>query len=254
MSQIEQDSKSPKINTSSTSQFDISHQRSFQSLFPISTSIKDFGYPDSHPFKVGDFNIPNEYDGIEPEEELSDDEYNNDDEDNNEDYSNDYNDPKYDDDPNYSTDEINRKAIALFDFTPENDNEVGLYEGQIIWISYRHGQGWLIAEDPNTGENGLVPEEYVEIYYDDDHNVQEDVPKPFLPEILSYHESENNNKHTKKTFNHHGEDEDDEWVDTDYEEDHANEDAGHKEESDSTSKGYDLPDLLEGVTNISLSK
>ncbi|ODV79727.1 uncharacterized protein CANTADRAFT_35391, partial [Suhomyces tanzawaensis NRRL Y-17324] len=54
-----------------------------------------------------------------------------------------------------------RKAIALFDFTPENDNEVGLTAGQLIWISYRHGQGWLVAEDPESGENGLVPEEYV---------------------------------------------------------------------------------------------
>ena len=25
-------------------------------------------------------------------------------------------------------------------------------EGQIIWISYRHGQGWLVAEDPILGE------------------------------------------------------------------------------------------------------
>ncbi|KAK9456845.1 hypothetical protein V1511DRAFT_452581, partial [Dipodascopsis uninucleata] len=62
-----------------------------------------------------------------------------------------------------SHDEIHGRAIALFDFTPENDNEVALREGQQIWISYRHGQGWLVAEDPQTGESGLVPEEYVEI-------------------------------------------------------------------------------------------
>jgi hypothetical protein len=98
-------------------------------------------------------------------------------------------------------DEINRKAVALFDFTPENDNEVALVAGQIIWISYRHGQGWLVAEDPKTGEIGLVPEEYVEIYYDNEEIFQ-DVPRPFLPEILqkSYNSNEEN---------------DDEWVDTD---------------------------------------
>lgn len=62
-----------------------------------------------------------------------------------------------------SADEIHGRAVALFDFTPENDNEYPLREGQLIWVSYRHGQGWLVAEDPDTGETGLVPEEYVEI-------------------------------------------------------------------------------------------
>jgi hypothetical protein len=62
-----------------------------------------------------------------------------------------------------SADEIHGRAIALFDFSPENDNEAPLREGQIIWISYRHGQGWLVAEDPASGETGLVPEEYVQL-------------------------------------------------------------------------------------------
>ena len=35
------------------------------------------------------------------------------------------------------------KARAIFDFSAENDNEISLIEGQIIWISYRHGQGWF---------------------------------------------------------------------------------------------------------------
>lgn len=79
----------------------------------------------------------------------------------------------------YGTDEINRRAVALFDFIPENDNEVALTEGQIIWISYRHGQGWLVAEDPSTGRNGLVPEEYVEVYHDyDEEIVFEQLPPP----------------------------------------------------------------------------
>lgn len=62
-----------------------------------------------------------------------------------------------------SADEIHGRAVALFDFTPENENEAPLREGQLIWVSYRHGQGWLVAEDPDTGETGLVPEEYVEL-------------------------------------------------------------------------------------------
>lgn len=60
-----------------------------------------------------------------------------------------------------SADEIHGRAVALFDFVPENDNEAPLAVGQVVWVSYRHGQGWLVAEDPATGETGLVPEEYV---------------------------------------------------------------------------------------------
>ncbi|KAI9730734.1 MAG: HOG (high osmolarity glycerol) pathway protein [Cirrosporium novae-zelandiae] len=59
--------------------------------------------------------------------------------------------------------EMHGKAVALFDFARENENELPLVEGQVIWVSYRHGQGWLVAEDPKTGENGLVPEEYVRL-------------------------------------------------------------------------------------------
>lgn len=59
--------------------------------------------------------------------------------------------------------EMHGKAIALFDFKSENDNELPLKEGQVLWVSYRHGQGWLVAKDPATGEDGLVPEAYVRL-------------------------------------------------------------------------------------------
>ncbi|KAI4179852.1 MAG: hypothetical protein LQ346_007100 [Caloplaca aetnensis] len=62
--------------------------------------------------------------------------------------------------------EMHGKAVALFDFTRENENELPLSEGQVIWVSYRHGQGWLVAEDPKTGDKGLVPEEYVRLVRD----------------------------------------------------------------------------------------
>ncbi|KAL2199850.1 hypothetical protein P885DRAFT_30362 [Corynascus similis CBS 632.67] len=58
------------------------------------------------------------------------------------------------------------KAVALFDFERENESELPLVEGQIIWVSYRYGQGWLVAEDPKTQESGLVPEEYVRLLRD----------------------------------------------------------------------------------------
>lgn len=62
--------------------------------------------------------------------------------------------------------EMHGKAVALFDFERENENELPLVEGQIILVSYRHGQGWLVAEDPKTRESGLVPEEYVRLLRD----------------------------------------------------------------------------------------
>lgn len=58
------------------------------------------------------------------------------------------------------------ESLALYSFEPENPNELRLQEGQIILVSYRHGQGWLVAEDPRTGEQGLVPEEYVRLLAD----------------------------------------------------------------------------------------
>ncbi|KAE8384510.1 hypothetical protein BDV23DRAFT_189163 [Aspergillus alliaceus] len=62
--------------------------------------------------------------------------------------------------------EMHGKAVALFDFTREHENELPLAEGQVIFVSYRHGQGWLVAEDPRTGESGLVPEEFVRLLRD----------------------------------------------------------------------------------------
>lgn len=51
--------------------------------------------------------------------------------------------------------EMHGKAVALFDFTRENENELPLVEGQVVWVSYRHGMGWLVAEDPKTGRRNL---------------------------------------------------------------------------------------------------
>lgn len=163
-------------------------------LFPDSTVIKDYAYSQGNPLRYGHFEVYPE-DEEDEEEEEDEDEY-----DTNEilvlDYE--YNDKfiygikgrtfagqdteeseeEEEVDVEDENIEINRQAIALFDFVPENDNEVALTEGQVILISYRHGQGWLVAEDPNTGENGLVPEEYVEILSNDD------IPKPVKLDVL----------------------------------------------------------------------
>lgn len=63
---------------------------------------------------------------------------------------------------------INQLAVALYDFEPENDNELGLTEGDIVFISYRHGQGWLVAENQGRTKTGLVPEEFVTYLTNDD--------------------------------------------------------------------------------------
>jgi hypothetical protein len=62
--------------------------------------------------------------------------------------------------------EMHGKAVALFDFARESEVELPLSEGQVILVSYRHGQGWLVAQDPKTGDTGLVPEEYVRLLRD----------------------------------------------------------------------------------------
>lgn len=53
-------------------------------------------------------------------------------------------------------------SLALYDFEPENDNELRIREKEIIMVSYRHGQGWLVAQNA-AGDAGLVPEAYVRL-------------------------------------------------------------------------------------------
>ncbi|CUM63727.1 uncharacterized protein PRCAT00001311001 [Priceomyces carsonii] len=209
-------------------------ERPFRSLFPSSTSIKDFAYPQSHPMRSGDF-ILSLHDSIvnyHEDDTLS------------------FNDgfEGYNSIPEYSSDEINCKAIALFDFTPENDNEVALKEGQMIWISYRHGQGWLVAEDPETGENGLVPEEYVEAIYETEDDIgEEDIPKPFLPGILQGYSNTETPKENESESD---------WVDTDYDDEDNNGDdheANNEFDHQITAANSDrMNKLLSGVEGISL--
>lgn len=62
--------------------------------------------------------------------------------------------------------EMHGKAVALFDFESEHENELALKEGQIILVSFRASDGWLVGEDPRTGETGLVPETFVRLVRD----------------------------------------------------------------------------------------
>lgn len=145
-------------------------------LYPSSTSICDFAYEEYHPLRHGqcsDSNKDSEADESEYTERSSPNEIS-------------------EDATPLSLKVMNLRAVALFDFTPENDNEIELKEGQSIWISYRHGQGWLVAEDPHLGKNGLVPEEYVDFLVDEEDF--EDVPKPFMPQLLRQLDEQNDNE------------------------------------------------------------
>lgn len=178
-------------------------EKKLRSMFPPGVAIKDFGYPPLHALHTGPSRLCYDGDTVHDDPLGSDS-----------DSDAAPGDPVHTAQPALpdhhlprtgsdarTSDEINRQAIALFSFAPENDNEVALTEGQVIWISYRHGQGWLVAEDPQLGEIGLVPEEYVEICYDRDEII-EDIPRPFLPLILNGFEKND----------------DDDWEDTDFDE------------------------------------
>ncbi|KAI9313250.1 hypothetical protein BX666DRAFT_2020740 [Dichotomocladium elegans] len=53
-----------------------------------------------------------------------------------------------------------RQARALYDFVPETEYEIGMNEGDVVWVQYRQCPGWLIADVHY--ETGLIPESYVE--------------------------------------------------------------------------------------------
>ncbi|ONH68384.1 NAP1-binding protein 2 [Cyberlindnera fabianii] len=121
---------------------------------------------------------------------------------------------------NDSDSEIHGRAIALFDFEPENDNEVRLREGQLIWISYRHGQGWLVAEDDETHETGLVPEEYVQLLaeHDHDHDHDHDLPTQVLPDLLSTRDNDGDVNIDNNNESNPQQDHDSDWIDEDSDE------------------------------------
>lgn len=63
-----------------------------------------------------------------------------------------------------SDEDICGMAVALYDFSPEHSNEFPLKRGDVIWIAYRYGDGWLVAQDTeDTSRIGLVPEDYCEM-------------------------------------------------------------------------------------------
>lgn len=167
------------------------YQYEDEEMPPGCISVKDFAYTLEDPLHYGFYSDTEEYDeeayGGESDEydehdpnSVLQEYYENDDDDEDEDnktnhyqehdQGNEYSQDKYFEDfdrrKSYimpSEHIINRKAIALYDFENENENELGLQEGQVVFIDYRHGQGWLVVETMDGMHTGLVPEDYLQI-------------------------------------------------------------------------------------------
>ncbi|CCK68170.1 adaptor protein NBP2 KNAG_0A05020 [Huiozyma naganishii CBS 8797] len=124
---------------------------------------------------------------------------------------------------------VNHRAIALYDFEPENDNELELKEEDVVYISYKHGQGWLVAENEQRTKTGLVPEEFVSYIESDEaeRTQDEDVVRPFyLTQLISQsltpgqgtnNTKQSNGKHGsgRETKTKKGDEDDGEWEDVD---------------------------------------
>ncbi|GMM30209.1 Nbp2 protein [Martiniozyma asiatica (nom. inval.)] len=152
--------------------------------------VKDFAYPVSHPRHFGlpvesddeDYDLyhrndDSDQDDIERVENYSDDEFNeldekykNRDKEGITDEFNSIDEEGYEfkfnqeESKNQKKEEEFTSAVALYAFTPENDNELALIPGQRVLINdLRDFGGWLVAHDEVTGATGLVPSQYVSI-------------------------------------------------------------------------------------------
>ncbi|EJS42330.1 nbp2p [Saccharomyces arboricola H-6] len=163
-------------------------------------SIKDYAYEDSNPLHYGYFDGDHEEDEAVSDSSNTDDGYN-----------------KRQSITLPDDYIVNQRAVALYDFEPENDNELKLTEGDTVFISYKHGQGWLVAENESRSKTGLVPEEFVSyIQPEDGEDKQEDTARPFyLTHLIT--QSVNPENSSDNDDNNDGDDgeDDDEWEDID---------------------------------------
>lgn len=115
---------------------------------------------------------------------------------------------------------INQLAVALYDFEPENDNELGLREGDVVFISYRHGQGWLVAENQERTKTGLVPEDFVTYLDDSEDEETAETARPFyLTQFITQGMHSGADSQRQEDYDDDEQEDDGEW-----------EDVGHLEE------------------------
>ena len=50
----------------------------------------------------------------------------------------------------------------LFKYKPQNDDELELHEGEIIYVIERCDDGWFIGYSENSGQFGTFPGNYVQ--------------------------------------------------------------------------------------------
>ncbi|QLL31945.1 hypothetical protein HG536_0C01120 [Torulaspora globosa] len=113
---------------------------------------------------------------------------------------------------------INQLAVALYDFEPENDNELGLREGDVVFISYRHGQGWLVAENQERTKTGLVPEDFVTYLEDsDDGEETAETARPFyLTQFITQGMNSATGTEDARNYDDDDHEDDEEWEDVDH--------------------------------------
>ncbi|AWU75537.1 uncharacterized protein C5L36_0B07850 [Pichia kudriavzevii] len=192
----------------------------------VTPSIKDFAYDISDPRHFGIYDNDDSDDGDDNDDDRSNDEYDDVDDDyilqqghsegiyskeNLENYSDlksegnalfldgsrQYGLERDQQRNDHTTNEI-LHAIALYPFVPENSNELPLVPDQVLIINYECGDGWLVAHDPQTGQTGLVPSEYIQMVgeapagsFDDQDNYEpiEDPSEEQLDELSPTYQS-----------------------------------------------------------------
>ncbi|KAG0330743.1 Rho GTPase activating protein 10 [Podila humilis] len=120
--------------------------------------VRDFAYPKTHPYHVGDYPPEPEYEGSDEEDDS--------DEDSEEEEEGEFEEEAEEtteEDDTLENEEDHRtegQARGLYDFDAENSSELSFREGDIVWIHCRQFPGWFLGE--MGGVTGLVPENYVQ--------------------------------------------------------------------------------------------
>ncbi|KAF9572518.1 HOG (high osmolarity glycerol) pathway protein [Mortierella alpina] len=109
-------------------------------VFELVVTVRDFAYPKSHPYHLGQYPPEPEYEESDIEEDEEEDQEQSEVKD---------------------EDRTQGQARGLYDFDAENDTELSFREGEFLWIHCRQFPGWFLGE--KGGKTGLVPENYVQL-------------------------------------------------------------------------------------------
>jgi len=120
-------------------------------------TVRDFAYPKTHPYHLGQYPPEPEYEDsdVEGDEEMEDENDAAAEEEEEEEEEGD------EDQENHNGGRTQGEARGLYDFDAENSSELSFREGQHLWIHCRQFPGWFLGE--MDGKTGLVPENYVQL-------------------------------------------------------------------------------------------